>query len=295
MHSCRLTFTLYLLTLCGLNLGYAVDIEEQAYVEVESVAWCLKPEHLEGRHWTIHRLPNCEYEKRHDVIRAICSIHTTKDWRTADDWTLIVTGPKVKDEDRQTTDQHYFFYLHKYNFNGEVQYSINWNADLKGNPVYSHAQWNLGEDYTYAKHPTMDIHTIEGHGFKMVLNFECSLLKYPEPESTKWDHYYQDAVSNFDMIIRTSELVELHAARIKALIQQKIKEIAEDGSNTPEYIDTLTQAVIQTQESWEAYATAQCAEVAISYGRGSGASLGSTMQYMELQVERIKALLPVYK
>ncbi len=155
MHSCRLTFTLYLLTLCGLNLGYAVDIEEQAYVEVESVAWCLKPEHLKGRDWTIHRLPDCEYEKRHDVIRAICSIHTTKDWRTADDWTLIVSGPKVKDEDRQTTDQHYFFYLHKYNFNGEVQYSINWNADLKGNPVYSHAQWNLGEDYTYAKHPTM--------------------------------------------------------------------------------------------------------------------------------------------
>jgi uncharacterized protein YecT (DUF1311 family) len=67
------------------------------------------------------------------------------------------------------------------------------------------------------------------------------------------------------------------------------------SNTTPEYIDTLTQAVIKTQESWEAYATAQCAEVAISYGRGSGASLGSTMQYMELQVERIKALLPVYK
>ena len=274
--------------------AFATDVREQAFVDID-IAWCMEPECFEDGLWRIHRSPNCKYERRSPVIRAVCEIASDKDWRTADGWTMIVWGPKPSYEENDS-DKYHFFYLRKMTFNGEPPiYSINWNANFKGEPVYSKAQWNLGEDYTYSKHPEKDIHTIEGHGSKIVLNFECSLVKYPEPETTSWDDYYKDAYSNYDMLFRTAELIALQKARIRQLMKLKIEQIRDNDYRAEESIETLVENAIKVQDAWENYASARWHEVAAAYGRGSGASLGGSTAYFDLQVERIKDLLVVYK
>ena len=274
--------------------AFATDVREEAFVDID-IAWCMEPECFEDGLWRIHRSPNCKYERRSPVIRAVCEVASDKDWRTADDWTIIVWGPKPSYEENDS-DEYHFFYLHKTTFDGEPPiYSINWNANFKGEPVYSKAQWNLGEDYTYSKHPEEDIHTIEGHRSKIVLNFECSLVKYPEPEITSWNDYYKDAMCNFSMLFRTSELIALHRARIRQLMKLKIEQIRSNDYVTEEHIEKMVGHAIKVQEAWEKYASARWHEVSASYGTGSGGSLGGSTSYLDLQVERIKDLLVVYK
>ena len=273
--------------------AFAIDAREQAFVDID-ITWCTEPECLEDGLWRLNRSPNCKYERRSPVIRAICDIESDKDWRTADNWTIVVREPKPSYEENES-DKHHLFYLQKRTFDGEPTYSISWNANLKGEPVYDHAQWKLVEDYTYSKHPEEDIHTIGGHLSKIVLNFECSLVKYPEPETTSWKDYYKDAMCNFSMLLRTEELISLHRARIWQLMELKIEQIRADDYATEEYIETMVGHAIKVQEAWEKYALSRAHEVSASYGRGSGGSLGGTTSYLDLQVERIKDLLVVYK
>ena len=274
--------------------AFATDVIEQAFVDID-IAWCMEPECFVDGLWRLNRSPNCKYERRSPVIRAICDIESDKDWRTADDWTIIVREPKPSYE-KNESGEHHLFYLQKKTLNGEPPiYSINWNANLKGEPVYDHAQWKLGDDYTYSKHPEEDIHTIEGHRSKIVLNFECSLVKYPEPETTSWNDYYKDAMCNFSMLFRTEELISLHRARIWQLMKLKIELIRSDNYDTEEHMEKMVGHAIKVQETWEKYALSRAHEVSASYGRGSGGSLGGTTSYLDLQVERIKDLLVVYK
>ena len=290
----HLVLTVIAPIICTLCAFADADIQEQAFVEID-IAWCMEPGcHKDGL-WRLNRSPDCVYQKRFGVIRAVCDLWVEKDWRNSDNWTIILSGPKPSFEDNDT-DQYHFFYLHKMTFDDRPpMYSISWNADLEGKPVYDHAQWNLGEDYSYSKHPEKDIHTIEGHESKIVINFECSLLKYPEPETTSWREYYKDAVTNYDMLFRTTELISLQEARIRQLMKLKIEQIRDDDYNTDEYIETMVKRAIEVQEAWEEYATARYREVAASYGRGSGAPLGGSSAYFDLQVDRIKDLLVVYK
>lgn len=120
-------------------------------------------------------------------------------------------------------------------------------------------------------------------------------MKCPEPETTSWDDYYKDAYSNYDMLFRTAELIALQKARIRQLMKLKIEQIRDNDYGTEEYIETLVENAIKVQEAWEKYAFARWHEVAASYGRGSGASLGGSTAYFDLPVERIKDLLVVYK
>ena len=274
--------------------AFATDVREQAFVDID-IAWCMGPGCFENGQWQLNRSPNCKYERRSPVIRAICDIESDENWRTADDWTIIVREPKPSYE-KNESGKHHLFYLQKKTLNGKPPiYSINWNANLKGEPVHDDAQWNLGEDYTYSKHPDEDIHTIEGHRSTIVLNFECSLVKYPEPETTSWKDYYKDAMCNFSMLFRTSELISLHRARIWQLMKLKIEQIRSNDYSTEEHIEKMVGHAIKVQETWEKYASARWREVSASYGRGSGGPLGGSTSYLDLQVERIKDLLVVYK
>ena len=274
--------------------AFATDVREQAFVDID-IAWCMEPECFEDGLWRLNRSPNCKYERRSPVIRAICDIESDKDWRTADNWTIIIREPKPSYEENESGKYH-LFYLQKKTLNDEPPiYSINWNANLEGEPAHDHAQWKLGEDYTYSKHPEEDIHTIEGHRSTIVLNFECSLVKYPEPETTSWKDYYKDAMCNFSMLFRTSELISLHRARIWQLMKLKIEQIRSNDYTTEEHLEKMVGHAIKVQETWEKYASARWHEVSASYGRGSGGSLGGSTAYLDLQVERIKDLLLVYK
>jgi len=287
----RVCLLLAFLSFTGVS---AEDIQEQAFVDID-ITWCMEPECFEDGQWRLNRSPNCKYERRSPVIRAICGIEADKDWRTADDWTIIVREPRPSYEENES-DKHHLFYLQKKTLNGEPPiYSINWNANLKGEPAHDHAQWKLWEDYTYSKHPEKDIHTIEGHLSTIVLNFECSLVKYPEPETTSWKDYYKDAMCNFSMLLRTEELISLHRARIWQLMKLKIELIRSDNYDTEEHTEKMVGHAIKVQEAWEKYALSRAHEVSASYGRGSGGSLGGTRSYLDLQVERIKDLLVVYK
>lgn len=290
----KASWALPVIALLGFSFASAEDVEEQAYVYVKSIAWCKNPECLNGRHWRIHRTTECKYETRRSVIRSICNITVDKDWRTSDNWLMRVWGPKPNYENNPSDDYH-FFYLQKLTFNGIPQYSISWNANMEGEPAYDSAQWNLGEDYSYLKNPDKDIHTIIGHGSEIVLDFELSLLKYPEPESTTWSDYFNGVETNTGMLVTNDKLVILHKARIRELMGLKLEQIKSDPYAEPDYIDKLTKAAIGTQKAWEEYAIARSEETSASYDRGSGAPLAFSMRYLDLQIERIKDLLIVYK
>ena len=148
-------------------------------------------------------------------------------------------------------------------FDGEPpNYSISWNANMEGEPVYSHAQWNMGEDYTYSKHPEKDIHTIEGFGCHIVLNFEISLAKYPEPENTSWGEHYKGALCNASMVQATTELIYLQKARIKELMKFNIEQIRGNASYSQEHAEGMVSSAIEVQETWEKYASAKSRESA---------------------------------
>ena len=273
------------------------DREEQAFVAAR-IAWCTKPEHMPDGHWVPHRAPDCEYKVKFewDLIRDICELRTEQDWRTADDWTLVISGPDLKEGDSWPPGD-YFFYLSKGQMNGKDWYSINWNADIDGEPTYSHAQWMLGEDYSYSKHPTQDIHTIEGHGSKIVINFECTLQRIPEPEHLDLGAYYGQGATNIEMKEKANELLILHKARLRQLMDRKLEDAKADWGDPSvkhhqkEILDTIRA----THTAWEAYATAQYEEIHRSYAGGTGAGLGATLEYIELQRQRIQSLKPVLK
>lgn len=273
------------------------DTEEQAFVTAR-IAWCTKSEHMPDGLWVPHRAPDCEYKVKFewDLIRDICELRTEQDWRTADDWTLVISGPKLKVGDAWPPGD-YFFYLSKGQMHGKDWYSINWNADIEGEPTYSHAQWMLGEDYTYSKHPTKDIHTIEGHGSKIVINFECTLKHYPEPEHLDLGAYYGQGATNIEMQEKATELLILHKARLRQLMDQKLKDAQADWADP--YVKHRQKEILDsiraTHTAWEAYASTQTEEVRLSYAGGSGAGLGATLEYIELQRQRIQSLKPVLK
>lgn len=269
-------------------------VEEQAYVRAD-IAWCVNPDCFVDGLWSSRRSPECIYERRYSLFSAVCDIDADKDWRTADDWTIVVNGPRPGYEDSDS-DQYHFFYLHKTTIDGKPStYSISWNANMEGEPVYSHAQWNMGEDYTYSKHPEKDIHTIEGFGSKIVLNFEISLTKYPEPENTSWHDHYKEAHCTASINQAVSELISLQRARIKQLMKLKFEKIRSNGYDTDEYKESMVIEAIKVQEAWDAYAQARGREVAASYRGGSGSGYGYGRTYFDLQLERIKDLLVVYK
>jgi len=282
-----------LVNLLLLSHSFAL-VEEQAFVDA-NIAWCVNPDCFVDGLWSSRRSSECIYERRPSVIRAVCEIDADKDWRTADDWTIVVSGPKASYEDNDT-DQYHFFYLHKMTFDGEPPiYSISWNGNMEGEPVYSHAQWNMGEDYTYSKHPEKDIHTIEGFGCHIVLNFEISLAKYPEPENTSWGEHYEGALCNASMVQATIELISLQKARIKEIMKLNIEQIRGNASYSEEHAEGMVSSAIEVQETWEKYASAKSRESAAWWGNGSGGPFSGSRAYFDLQVERIKDLLPVYK
>lgn len=269
-------------------------VEEQAYVRAD-IAWCVNPDCFVDGLWSRRRSPECIYERRYSLFSAVCDIDADKDWRTADEWTIVVNGPRPSYEDSDS-EQYHFFYLHKTTFDGKPPtYSISWNANMEGEPVYSHAQWNMGEDYTYSKHPEKDIHTIKGFGSKIVLNFEISLTKYPEPENTSWRDHYKEALCTASINQAVSELISLQRARIKQLMKLKFEKIRSNEYDTDEYKESMVREAIEVQEAWDAYAQARGREVAASYRGGSGSGYGYGRTYFDLQVERIKDLLAVYK
>ncbi len=269
-------------------------VEEQAFVKAD-IAWCVNPDCFVDGLWSRRRSPECIYERRYSLFSAVCDIDSDKDWRTADDWTIVVNGPRPGYEDSDS-DQYHFFYLHKMTFDGKPPiYSISWNANMEGEPVYSHAQWNMGEDYTYSKHPEKDIHTIEGFGSKIVLNFEISLTKYPEPENNTWHEHYEDALCTASLNQAVSELMSLQRARIKQLMELKIESIRSNKFDSEKDAESLVNSAIEVQEAWDTYATARGREVAASYRGGTGRGYGFGRTYFDLQVERIKDLLAVYK
>jgi hypothetical protein len=281
-----------------LAIGYAPkDMEEAAFVTAR-IAWCTKAEHMPNGLWLPHREPDCDYQVKFewDLIRDICELRTEKGWRTADDWTLIISGPGLKGGDAWPPGD-YFFYLSKGQMNGKDWYSISWNADMEGEPTYSHAQWMLGEDYTYSKHPTQDIHIIEGHGSKIVINFECTLKRIPEPERMDLGAYYGQGATNIAMQEKANELLILHKARLRQLMEQKLKEAESDWGDPylKHHQSDILDTIRATHTAWEAYATAQYEEIHRSYAGGTGAGLGATLEYIELQRQRIQSLKPVLK
>jgi len=268
---------------------YAFDIEEQAYVHVERVSWCIKPEHRENGLLQVHRSPDCEYETLFgsETIRDVCEINTPEGWRTADEWTLLVKGPDLS-ADPEIAPNDFFFYLSKRTLNGLTYYSISWNANDAGEPAYTHAKWNLGDDYIYTKDPERDIHTIEGDDTEIVLNFEVSLHKYPQPELIDLSTYAPEAVTNWDMLFGMDELIIMHQARLRQLMKVKIDQIK---SFSDDYTEINVEAALKTQEAWEAYASARSDETRAGFGRGSGAPLAAGSKYLELLRERIDELL----
>jgi hypothetical protein len=57
----------------------------------------------------------------------------------------------------------------------------------------------------------------------------------------------------------------------------------------------MVNRAVEVQEAWDTYATARGREVADSYRGGTGRGYGFGRTYFDLQVERIKDLLAVYK
>jgi hypothetical protein len=268
----------------------AFDIEEQAYVHVQRVSWCVKPEHRENGLLPIHRSPDCEYETLFGskTISDVCDISTPEGWRTADEWTLLVKGPNMSD-DPEIAPNDFFFYLSKKTLNDLTYYSISWNANDAGEPAYTHAQWILGEDYIYTKDPERDIHTIEGGDTEIVLNFEVSLQKYPQPEHIDLSTYNPEDKTNWDMLFTLNELIVMHLARIRQLMKLKIDRIKSD-SLFDDWTVQNVEAALKTQEAWEAYASARSAETSAAYGNGSGAPVGGGSKYLQLLRERIDEL-----
>jgi hypothetical protein len=208
----------------------------------------------------IHRSSDCEYEILFgsETIRDVCEISTPEGWRTADEWTLLVKDPDMS-ADPEIAPNDFFFYLSKGTLDGSTYYSISWNANDAGQPAYIHAQWNLGEDYTYTKDPERDIHTIEGHDTEIVLNFEVSLQKYPQPELIDLSTYAPEAVSNWDMLFTMNELIIMHRARLRQLMKLKIDQI-KSFSTDHDYTVQNVEAALKAQEAWEAYASARSDE-----------------------------------
>ena len=100
----------------------ATNVIERSFVDI---ALCMEPECFEDGLWRLNRSPNCKYERRPAVIRAVSEIESNKDWRMVNDWTIIVREPKPSYEENES-DQHHLFYLQKTTLNGEPPiYSIN--------------------------------------------------------------------------------------------------------------------------------------------------------------------------
>ena len=293
----RLPLLLFIFFYLSAYQLFATDQTEQAYVRTK-IAWCVNEEHRENGLWQRCRSDDCEYKVRHewDLIRDVCKISVMEGWREADNWTMIISDPN-RNAETDHPSGNYFFYIQKMHLGEETRYSISWNGNDAGEPEYSHAQWNLGEDYTYSKHPTKDIHTIKGHESEIIINFECSLVKYPEPEALDIGAYFEDCQNNWDMKFKMTELIKLHDARIRQLMEEKIQSIEEDYSD-PEvthHRDNIIQHAVKAQEAWKAYATARANEVFSTYCGGSGAGVRYGWEYVELQRKRISELKTQYK
>ena len=84
-------------------------------------------------------------------------------------------------------------------------------------------------------------------------------------------------------------------ARIKELMKLNIEQIRGNASYSQEHAEGMVSSAIEVQETWEKYASAKSRESAAWWGNGSGGPFSASRAYLDLQVERIKDLLPVYK
>ena len=126
-----------------------------------------------------------------------------------------------------------------------------------------------------------------------------SLLASPsEPERYDPVEYSNQGSNTYEMMEKAKELAGLLEARMEHLVKLKIEDaknsykgLTEDRFNGE--LEQLIKLIINTQETWEAYAEAAAKEE--YHGGGSGAGMRYSYSYCYKLIERINELKIVLK
>jgi len=125
------------------------------------------------------------------------------------------------------------------------------------------------------------------------------LLASPsEPERYDPVEYFNQGANTYEMMEKAKELAGLLEARMEHLVKLKIEDakssykgLTEDRSKGE--LEKLIKLIINTQETWEAYAEAAAKEE--YHGGGSGAGMRYSYSYCYKLIDRINELKIILK
>ena len=135
--------------------------------------------------------------------------------------------------------------------------------------------------------------------FTILLALPLSLLASPsEPERYDPVEYFNQGANTYEMMDKAKELTGLLEARMEHLVKLKIEDAKNSYKGLTEdrfkgELEKLIKLIINTQETWEAYAEAVAKEE--YHGGGSGAGLRYSYSYCYKLIDRINELKIVLK
>ena len=133
----------------------------------------------------------------------------------------------------------------------------------------------------------------------ILLALPSILLASPsEPERYDPVEYFNQGANTYEMMEKAKELTGLLEARMEHLVKLKVEDAQSSyegltGARFKGELEKLIKLIINTQETWEAYAEAAAKEE--YHGGGSGAGLRYSYSYCYKLIERIKELKIVLK
>jgi len=101
-----------------------------------------------GLAWNVES-PGYVLREREVFLDGICSVsRDAKSKQDDGEWRIQISGPDYNFAGDWPPGD-FWLSVSKNITDGRTWYNINWNANLAGEPAYSKAQWNLGEDFQF--------------------------------------------------------------------------------------------------------------------------------------------------
>ena len=168
------------------NLGFSHDVEgddgewdglEKVYAKF-TAQWYVDPNDPEGLAWQFES-PGYVLREREVFLDGVCSVRRVERMKRDDgEWDIQISGPDYNFEGDWPPGD-FWLSVRKNITDGRTWYNINWNANLAGEPAYSKAQWNLGEDFQFDGEEDLSSFTLSNDLVKLEVKPIPSFSKVP--------------------------------------------------------------------------------------------------------------------
>ena len=141
-----------MLTIEDLGFSHDVEADDGEWNDLEKVhakftaQWYVDPN---GLAWNFEK-PGYVLREREVFLDGVCFVvwRDAKSKQDDGEWRITIYGPDF-DFAGDWPPGDFWLSVSKNITDGRTWYNINWNANLAGEPAYSKAQWNLGEDFQF--------------------------------------------------------------------------------------------------------------------------------------------------